>query len=238
MWYDPLLVQYDSHAAYLRKQYAAPIGPLKPENMPGYRVPKTHKAQSAYAGILDERDTSVPITKTDAKPSAEGDEQEAALASTHSALLAIITDQHASGHEALSIVPQVTETFAVTPTTPHMPTLNLNNGSLPAVAHRSSHFSWIAYGFSNGHFFSTIQESMTPFDMIAAADPDRSGRAMLHEFGKCPNIFSSGHQLLEFVTTATAFRVCGYLIHSPRDMTHESHVSFLEVANYHRFGMP
>ena len=37
IWFDPLTFDYNAYAATLQKKFAAPLGPIFPENMPGYR---------------------------------------------------------------------------------------------------------------------------------------------------------------------------------------------------------
>ena len=41
IWFDPLISKYQAFAATLHKKYAAPIGPILPEHLPGYRAPRT-----------------------------------------------------------------------------------------------------------------------------------------------------------------------------------------------------
>ena len=36
IWFDPLISKHQAFAATMRKKYAAPIGPVLPEHLPGY----------------------------------------------------------------------------------------------------------------------------------------------------------------------------------------------------------
>ena len=40
IWFDPLISKHQAFAATLQKKYAAPIGPILPEHLPGYRSPR------------------------------------------------------------------------------------------------------------------------------------------------------------------------------------------------------
>ena len=82
------------------------------------------------------------------------------------------------------------------------------------------------YGFNSGHFLSAIQENSLSFEVIVAADPDSKGCVLFHEFGRCPNFLSGIHDLLRFVNSEAKLSLTGYMIHSPRKMKHESHVTF------------
>ena len=41
IWFDPLISKHQTLAATLRKKYAAPIGTILAENLPGYQAPRT-----------------------------------------------------------------------------------------------------------------------------------------------------------------------------------------------------
>ena len=43
MWHDPLLAQHNAFAARLIKDRAAPVGPLLPEQIPGWQKPRPEK---------------------------------------------------------------------------------------------------------------------------------------------------------------------------------------------------
>ena len=43
LWFEPLISKHDAYAATLRQNFAAPTGPLLPQNMPGYRASGKYK---------------------------------------------------------------------------------------------------------------------------------------------------------------------------------------------------
>ena len=104
--------------------------------------------------------------------------------------------------------------------------LNLANRGLYEAEFRSTRFIWMLYVFNSGHFLSAIQENSLPFEVILAADTDSKGRALCHEFGRCQNVLSGIHDLLRFVNSEAELSLIGYMIHSPRRMKLESHVTF------------
>ena len=65
-----------------------------------------------------------------------------------------------------------------------------------------------------------------PFEVIVAVDPDSKERALYHDFGRCPNVISGIHDLLRFVNSEAEFLMTGYMIHIPKTMKNESHVTF------------
>ena len=46
MWFDPLIYKHNAFAATLRKNNMAPMGPLLPQNMPGYRKPRVKRSKT------------------------------------------------------------------------------------------------------------------------------------------------------------------------------------------------
>ena len=67
-----------------------------------------------------------------------------------------------------------------------MPSLTLHNRALTIAATRASRFSIAVYGFRSGHFLTSILGNSLPFDILIAADPDASGRALFKDFGHVP----------------------------------------------------
>ena len=132
----------------------------------------------------------------------------------------------ANGPPCLSIVPSTFEMHTPGAQNVPMPLLNLANSGFSQAEYRSTRFPWIVYGFNNGHFFSTIQAYGLPYDIILAADPDSRGRALLHEIGLCQTVVPNIHELLAYIRSPLQFSLTGYMMHSPRTMTHSSHTSF------------
>ena len=44
LWFDPLISEHNAFPATLRKNNAAPMGPMLPQNMPGYRASRKYKS--------------------------------------------------------------------------------------------------------------------------------------------------------------------------------------------------
>ena len=104
--------------------------------------------------------------------------------------------------------------------------LNLAKRGFSGAEFRSTRFIWMIYGFNSGHLLSAIKENSFPFEVIVAADPTSKGRALCHEFGRCPNFLSGIRYLLRFVHSEAELSLTGSTIHSPRTMKHESHFTF------------
>ena len=107
-----------------------------------------------------------------------------------------------------------------------MPKLNLVNSGFSQAEYLITRFPWIAYGFNNGHFFSTLSSCGLPFDIILGADPDSQGRALLHKFGHCQTVLTTIYELLAYIKSPLEFTVTVYVMYSPRTMAHTSHTVF------------
>ena len=119
------------------------------------------------------------------------------------------------------------ELFVLTAEQPSMPSLTLHNRALTIAATRASRFSVAVYGFSSGHFLSSITSNSLPFDILIAADPDASGRALFKDVGHVPIVLESCHDLLSHISSIkTDYVLDGYIIHFPRTIKHDSHLTF------------
>ena len=52
MWFDPLISEHNAFAATLRKNHVSPMGPLLPQNMPGYRKPRAKRSKTPMNSTL------------------------------------------------------------------------------------------------------------------------------------------------------------------------------------------
>ena len=127
---------------------------------------------------------------------------------------------------SLSIYPSVFELHSKKQSSNVMPKSNLSNRAMSAAEYKSTQFAWMAYGFNSGHLFSTVTSEKLPFHLVLAADYDAHGRALFRELWKCPTVLPSIHDLLNYVRSPTSFSLCGYALHSPRDMRGQSHPTF------------
>ena len=154
IWFDPLISKHQTLAATLRKKYAAPIGPIPAEHLPGYQAPRTPASSnhvSTETLIDDEYDSDDQLMS-----------------------MAITLVQMMGPHDTpcLSIVPSTFEMHVPRVQNAQMPSLNLSNSELSQAECRSTRFPWILYGFNSGHFFSAIQAYGLPYDIILAGDTD------------------------------------------------------------------
>ena len=49
VWFDPLISKHQAFSATLRKKFAAPIGPILPQHLPGYQFPRTPAVSNAVS---------------------------------------------------------------------------------------------------------------------------------------------------------------------------------------------
>jgi len=91
----------------------------------------------------------------------------------------------------------------------------LINHKIPTYAHQILNFNWAIYSFGGGHFASAILSPNLPFHVKLACDQYELGRTLFQEFTTCPNIFSSGNDLLHHIwVLGDSLQIHGYLIHS------------------------
>ena len=82
-------------------------------------------------------------------------------------------------------------------------------------AHRSMHYDWAVYSFSNGHFSSLIESHGLPFTIRLACDTSEAGCSLFNEFAPKATVFSSGNDLLNHIRASGHQSVIsGYLINS------------------------
>ena len=144
----------------------------------------------------------------------------------HSTLMSKINGHH-TDDLPLSIFPPVYELFVPTSEQPIMPSLTLHNRALTIAATKVSRFSIAVYGFSSGHFLMSILGNSLPFDILIAADPDASGRALFKDVGHVPIVLESCHDLLSLISSRkTNYVLDRYIIHFPRTIKHDSHLTF------------
>ena len=84
----------------------------------------------------------------------------------------------------------------------------------------------MVYGVNSGHLFDTIKAELLPFDVIAAADPDASGRALFLDYFKCPQVFDSAFSLQRYVDSSDHWHVSAYIIHTPGLIPRRGHSVF------------
>jgi hypothetical protein len=106
--YDPLISGYEAIAAQLRKNHAAPIGPLLPQNMPGFRkrrASKSPRVSSAHSdGLVGASDHSPTLLDELLYDDAEPDDSVFALFSHLSMPLRIMSAAFTSSRYQLSLL--------------------------------------------------------------------------------------------------------------------------------------
>jgi hypothetical protein len=170
---------------------------MKPENMPYYQGPRIPIEHCQLGTSTDEVDVDVNATT----------------------LMTTILTQGDIGHTNLSIRPFQVGTFNSMP----LGSSRTNyNADIPALAYRATTFSWALYGFNSGHFASTVEKRNLPIQVVLACDPFEYGRALFHEFVRCPTVLHSATSLLDHIRgSGDQGHVHGYLIHSHRYQSSE-----------------
>ena len=104
------------------------------------------------------------------------------------------------------------------------------NHKIPTNAHQLLHFNWAVYSFGGGHFVSTVSSRNLPFQITLACDQYECGCALFPEFTTCPDILSSGNNLLHHIrASGDTSQIHGYLIHSLRFRDNDTTSSFWKL---------
>ncbi len=221
--FDPLFKSYLDFDRGLRQRFPAPVTlPIKPENMPYYRGPRITTKIDAPACPRPAPACIPTPACTPADPSAAArDADNSHCQSIFSAI------NNCNGLCHLANVPVMFGDFdTVTPDSTHA---SLNH-KIPAYAQRVLRFSWADYSFGGDHFLSTISSRNLPFNVTLACDTYEFGRALFKEFSRCPNVFSSGNDLLHHIRlSGDSSQVHGYLIHSLRFKDSETTSTFWQL---------
>jgi hypothetical protein len=235
--FDPLFKSYLDFDGGLCQRFSAPVTlPMKPENMSYYRGPWITNKIDAPA--CPPAPACIPApTCTPADPSAATRNAD----NSHcQSIFSAIIDNNCNGLCHLANVPVTFGDFdSVTPDSTHE---SLNH-EIPAYAQRVLCFGWAVYSFGGGHFLSTISSRNLPFNVTLACDTYEFGRALFKEFSRCPNVFSSGNDLLHHIrSSGDSSQVHGYLIHSLRfkDVlkTQGDHVDLLAAPSVYHCSTP
>ena len=125
IWVDPLISKHQAFAATLRKKYAAPIGPILPEHLPGYQATRTPAVSNHVS------------TETLLDDECEKDDDLTSMAIT------LVQMMGANDAPCLSIVPSTFEMHVPGAQNTPMPYLNLSNSGFSQAEYRSTRFPWI-----------------------------------------------------------------------------------------------
>ena len=101
---------------------------------------------------------------------------------------------------------------------------------LTAAAVQITSFEWAAYGFSNGHFASSISTGNLPFSVVLATDPFVQNRSLFSEFTECQQILPGVTELYAHIrSSGITTDPHGYLIHSHRLPPGDSTKNFWQI---------
>ena len=209
--YDPLMISYLNLTTKLRDMYPPVDGPMKPDNMPGYRGPRIRAPAP---------DAPVNLAAISALADSVEDPHIAPI------LQAIYLDESGGSTHCLEMVP--VEFGHLSPSQLSASEgLVLYNNDIPLLASELSSFAWAVYGFNSGHFVSSLLGPSAADEIVLAADTRPVGRALFSEFTKCPVVLDSAIKLLERINLSTASTtIHGYLLHAHRFLHHDTQRRF------------
>jgi hypothetical protein len=185
---------------------------MKPENMPHYQGPRVTMQ-------TDSAESDHPATTPHTDPAHESHCQ---------FVLTAMTTHNCHGLSHLSNVSVRFGNFSdgVTPISSHA----TSNHEIPTDAHRLLHFNWAVYSSGGGHFVSTVSSRNLPFQIVLACDQYDCGCALFCKFTTCPDILSSGNDLLHHIrASGDNSQIHGYLIHSLRFRDSDTTSSFWQL---------
>ena len=129
-------------------------------------------------------------------------------------LVAAIMIGNSGGHDkCLQVVPIRTDYLpGIDQNRKHV---HLHNHEVAVYAANLVSYSFIVYGFNNGHFINS--SSSLPMQVAMAADIRPCGRAMFKKHTTCPRICDSAASLLQGIAGSKAkSTIHCYLVHSHR----------------------
>ncbi|KAL3802962.1 hypothetical protein HJC23_011585, partial [Cyclotella cryptica] len=221
--FDPLLSKYLQSAAELRSKYPPPDGELTPDTMPGYRKPR--KSITVSPPDID----CIPSITIDGVP-VDTEAQHV------SSLFHSISVQQELFFDSISVypityvssshpIPQLITTRSqarrltlpehITPDTPQP----LQNHDVPSAARQLTRYHGIVVGLGGGHLAHALSSETLPIQYLAASDPDNAARSLFQDFLHIPHIFSTSHDLLQWVLTANNIYVDFFIAHCPSSIS-------------------
>ena len=203
--FNPLLRDYIQRVASMHLQHPVPeTTPMLPSNMPGHRGAR-----------LPREAVTAPPQGVDVH--------------TMSAFSTIAIDD-SCGHCLLGCSPVRFGTFGASVDESRRSSSPRYGSFLTAAAARMTRFEWGVYGFSNGHFVSSISTSNLPFAVVLAADPYLQGRSLFKEFTSCSRILPGVKELYDHIRSSGVSSVLhGYMIHSHRLPPGDSTKNFWQI---------
>ncbi|KAL3785603.1 hypothetical protein HJC23_004751 [Cyclotella cryptica] len=207
--FDPLLSKYLKSAAELRSKYPPPDGEMTPDTMPGYRKPR--KSITVSPPDID----CIPSITIDGVP-VDTEAQHV------SSLFHSISVQQELFFDSISVYPITYVSSShpipqlhITPDTPQP----LQNHDVPSAARQLTRYHGIVVGLGGDHLTHALASETLPIQYLAASDPDNAVRSLFQDFLHIPHIFSTSHDLLQWVLTANNIYVAFFIAHCPSSIS-------------------
>eukprot|EP00956_Cyclotella_meneghiniana_P013317 scaffold19184_cov46-Cyclotella_meneghiniana.AAC.7 len=184
--YDPLLKEYLMKAAALRHKYPPPDGEMKPENMPGYRKPRSGSSESP-ASQLDSRHGVTIDGET-------LDSFSIYPVNYHTPTIGPIRNfvTTRSQSKGASNPPHSESTRHPQP---------LMDNEITDVARQLTRYQAILYAFGGGHIHHTLSNNSIPIQIVASADLDSHARSLMQELMHIPRIFDTARKLFDWISS-------------------------------------
>ncbi len=202
--FDPLLKDYIQRADFLHKKHPLPTKlPMLPKNQPYYWPPcnPVQLKDPPEAALLQPQDIFPAHHNANKIIPFLGGGRPNVLN---------------TGMQYLSNWPVSFSDFPSGSTATPSLVRSLYNSDLTAAAWSLSRFDWAVYGFSSGHFISSIYSLGLPFAIVLASDDYAHSRSLFTELSACTGPILGGcHAPLDHVKASKiTSKLSGYLIHS------------------------
>jgi hypothetical protein len=113
---------------------------------------------------------------------------------------------------------------------PGKPSKTLNQSACGLAAFQLLQQSWVIYGFTSGHFFTSCKSVCENITVHLAADTNERGRSFLKTFGKVNTVVSSAIELLQQIRTMNyTLPTQGYFISGQYTLDKTRQLDFLKV---------
>jgi hypothetical protein len=109
------------------------------------------------------------------------------------------------------------------------PTKTFHQSACGHAAFQLLNQTWVLYGFTSGHFFSTTKSLAENIKVHLAADPNKRGRAFLDSFGHVNTILPSAVDLLHHIRTKYRLETQGYFISAPITLESDRQLDFIKI---------
>ena len=94
----------------------------------------------------------------------------------------------------------------------------LQNHDVPSAARQLTRYHGIIAGFRGGHFAHNLIKGALPIQYLASCDPDPAARSLFQDFLHIPHIFSTSHQLLQWVMSTSNIYIDFFIAHCHKNL--------------------